>query len=93
MKKKITLMELSLISVMTAAVYVASAFLQIPVPTPIGSTRLHMGNVMCLLSGMLLGSWQGGLAAGLGSMLFDLTSPAYISSAPFTFLFKFLISW
>lgn len=93
MKKKITLMELSLISVMTAAVYVASAFLQIPVPTPIGSTRLHMGNVMCLLSGMLLGSWQGGLAAGLGSMLFDLTSPAYISSAPFTFLFKFLMAW
>lgn len=93
MKKKMTLKELSLISVMTASVYVASAFLQIPVPTPIGSTRLHMGNVICLLSGMLLGAWQGGLAAGIGSMLFDLTNPAYISSAPFTFLFKFLMAW
>lgn len=93
MKRKITLKELSLISVMTASVYVASAFLQIPIPTPIGSTRLHMGNVICLLSGMLLGAWQGGLAAGIGSMLFDLTSPAYIASAPFTFLFKFLMAW
>lgn len=93
MKKKITLKELSLISVMAASVYVASAFLQIPIPTPIGSTRLHMGNVICLLSGMFLGAWQGGLAAGIGSMLFDLTNPAYISSAPFTFLFKFLMAW
>ncbi len=43
-----------------------------------------MGNVMCLLSGMLLGPLYGGIAAGVGSMLFDLTNPTYISSAPFT---------
>ncbi len=78
---------------MEAAVYAASAFLQIPIPTAIGSTRLHMGNVMCLLSGMLLGATLGGLAAGIGSMFFDLTNPAYITSAPFTFAFKFLMAW
>ena len=26
-------------------------------------------------------------------MFFDLTNPAYITSAPFTFVFKFLMAW
>lgn len=93
MKKKITLKQMTLTGLMAAAVYVASAFLQVPIPTAIDSTRLHMGNVMCLLAGLLLGPWQGGLAAGVGSLFFDLTDPAYIASAPFTFLFKFLMAW
>lgn len=91
--KKITIKEIARIGIMAAAVYVASAFLQIPIPTAIDNTRLHMGNVMCLLSGMLLGPLQGGLAAGIGSMFFDLTNPAYITSAPFTFVFKFVMAW
>lgn len=91
--KKIKVKEIALISVMAAAVYVASAFLQLPIPTAIGSTRLHMGNVMCLLSGLLLGPVSGGLSAGIGSMFFDLTNPAYITSAPFSFAFKFIMAW
>lgn len=91
--KKITIKEIARIGIMAAAVYVASAFLQVPIPTAIDNTRLHMGNVMCLLAGILLGPWQGGLAAGIGSMFFDLTNPAYITSAPFTFLFKFIMAW
>lgn len=91
--KKITVKEITRIGIMAAAVYAASAFLQIPIPTAIGSTRLHMGNVTCLLAGMLLGAAPGGLAAGIGSMFFDLTNPAYIASAPFTFAFKFMMAW
>ncbi len=91
--KKLTIKEVTRIGIMTAAVYVASAFLQISIPTAIDNTRLHMGNVMCLLAGFLLGPLQGGLAAGMGSMLFDLTNPAYIISAPFTFAFKFAMAW
>ena len=93
MKKKITVQEITLIGLMAAMVYVASAFLQIPIPTVIGNTRIHMGNVMCLLSGLILGPVWGGLSAGIGSMFFDLTNPAYITSAPFTFAFKFLMAW
>lgn len=91
--KKMTTRDITYIGIMAAAVYAASAFIQIPIPTVIGSTRLHMGNVMCLLAGMLLGPYGGGLAAGIGSMLFDLTNPAYITSAPFTFAFKFAMAW
>ena len=93
MKKKITIQEITLIGLMAAMVYVASAFLQIPIPTAIGNTRIHMGNVMCLLSGLILGPVWGGMAAGIGSAFFDLTNPAYITSAPFTFVFKFLMAW
>ena len=78
---------------MAAAVYAASALLQIPIPTVLGTTRLHLGNAVCLLSGMLLGPVYGGMAAGIGSMLFDLTDPAYTASAPFTFAFKFAMAW
>ena len=91
--KKLTIKQISFVGIMAALVYVTSAYLQINIPTAIGSTRLHMGNVMCLLSGLLLGPLQGGLAAGIGSMFFDLTNPAYIASAPFTFAFKFLMAW
>lgn len=93
MKNKITIRDITLIGLMAAMVYVTSAFLQIPIPTAIGNTRLHMGNVLCQLSGLLLGPVSGGLAAGIGSAFFDLTNPAYITSAPLTFLFKFLMAW
>lgn len=91
--KKLSIRQVAFVGIMAALVYVTSAYLQINIPTAIGSTRLHMGNVMCLLSGLLLGPLQGGLAAGIGSMFFDLTNPMYIASAPFTFAFKFLMAW
>ncbi len=91
--KKLSIRQVAFVGIMAALVYVTSAYLQINIPTAIGSTRLHMGNVMCLLSGLLLGPFQGGLAAGIGSMFFDLTNPLYIASAPFTFAFKFLMAW
>ncbi len=91
--KKFTVRQMALVGIMAAMVYVTSAYIQIPIPTAIGNTRLHVGNVMCLLSGLLLGPLYGGLAAGIGSMFFDLLNPAYITSAPFTFAFKFFMAW
>ena len=91
--KKLSIRQVAFVGIMAALVYVTSAYLQINIPTAIGSTRLHMGNVMCLLSGLLLGPFQGGLAAGIGSMFFDLTNPLYIAAAPFTFAFKFFMAW
>ena len=38
MEKKITLKQIAMVGVMAAAVYVASAFLQIPIPTAIDNT-------------------------------------------------------
>ena len=87
-KNKITVKDITLVGLMAAMVFVAS-WLSIPIPTAIGNTRIHLGNVLCLLSGFLIGPAGGGLSAGIGSALYDLTNPAYVTSAPFTFLFKF----
>ncbi len=90
--KRITIYEIAAIGLMAALVFVSS-HMSIPIPTAIDNTRIHLGNVFCLLSGLLLGGWRGGLAAGIGSMFFDLFNPLYISSAPFTLVFKFIMGF
>ena len=72
-----------------AALTVAGSALRITLPVDIaGTTSFHLGNIMCALSGILLGPWLGGLAAGLGSALYDMMNPLYISEAWITFLMK-----
>lgn len=83
--------KLVFVGVMAAMIYVATMFLRIEIPTPTGPTNLKTGNILCLLAGMLFGGVLGGLSAGIGSMLFDLSNPAYVSSAPFTLVFFFLM--
>ena len=41
-----------------------------------GRTSFTLANIMCCLSGLLLGP-VGGFASGLGSAIYDLTNPAY----------------
>lgn len=76
-----------------AALCFVTIYIKIDVPTPMGKTMMHLGNAFCLLSGMLLGGVRGGLAAGIGTMFYDLLDPAFVSSAPFTFLFKFIMAF
>ncbi len=77
------------VAIMAAIIFVATYFIRIEIPTPTGPTNIKMGNILCLVAGMLFGGIYGGLAAGIGSVFFDLLNPAYISSAPFTLVFFF----
>ena len=87
-KNSITTKKIVLTALMAALTVVGSA-LRIQLPVSIGSTTsFHLGNIFCALSGLLLGPWLGGLAAGLGSAIYDMTSPIYISEAWLTFLMK-----
>lgn len=88
--RKLTMYDVIGVGFMSALVFVASQ-ISIPIPTILGITRIHLGNAFCLLSGFLLGGLRGGLAAGIGSMLFDLVNPAYVSDAPITFFNKFMM--
>lgn len=77
------------LTALLAALTVAGSSLRITLPLDIaGTTSFHLGNIMCALSGILLGPWLGGLAAGLGSAIYDMLNPLYISEAWITFLFK-----
>ena len=86
--KKITTKKLVFAALM-AALTVAGSALRIKVPLDIsGFSAFHLGNIMCALSGILLGPWLGGAAAGLGSAIYDMFDPVYISECWLTFLMK-----
>ncbi|MDE6836856.1 MAG: ECF transporter S component [Acutalibacter sp.] len=92
LKGKKNIYGVVLVGVFGALVFVSN-YISVPIPVAIGDvSRIHFGNIFCLLSGFVLGPVGGGLAAGIGSALYDVTNPAYIASAPFTFLFKFLLA-
>lgn len=90
--KKMTIKQIAFIGLMGAMVCVLSKFPEVRISTPLGDTRLHLGNAMCLLSGMILGPLAGGLSAGIGSALYDVISGWY-TSIPTTFLFKFVMGF
>lgn len=90
---KLTTRKLAFTGLFISLVFVFSAVFQIPYTTPFGNTRFHLGNVFCLLAGLILGPVYGGIAAGLGSMFFDFTNPIYFSGAPITFINKFAMGF
>ena len=72
-----------------AALVVAGSAIRIKLPISIGgTTAFHLGNIMCALSGILLGPWLGGAAAGIGSAIYDLFDPVYAAECWITFLMK-----
>lgn len=95
MKKEsfFTVRNITLVGVLAACVFVLTKFVSIPIPTPLGKTALSLGNAMCVLSAVLFGPVVGGLSAGLGNALVDLTDPAWASEFYITFINKFLMAF
>ena len=89
MKSKFTTKRIVFTALMAALVCVASN-IRVVIPVAIGdTTAFHLGNIFCALSGILLGPWLGGAAAGFGSLIYDVIFyPAYISECWITFLTK-----
>lgn len=88
MNKQLTTRKIVLTALL-AALTVAGSALRIKVPSIVGTSAFHLGNIMCALSGILLGPWLGGLAAGLGSAIYDiLLDPMYFSECWITLLTK-----
>ena len=83
MAKKTEAANLAFMGMMIALVFVSN---YISIPT--GYSRLHAANAVCLLAGMLFGGVRGGIIAGLGSAIFDLTFPAYAPEFWITFINK-----
>ena len=68
------------IGVMTAIVFVIT-YLRIP----FFGSKLSLGNVFCLLSGLMFGPIAGGLPAGLGSFIYDMVGGYDFIQALITF--------
>ena len=75
------------IGVLAAAVYVIPLF-----RLPLLGSKVHFANAMCILAGLLLGPVPGGIAAGLGSALYDLMA-GYGAETIITFVSKFAMGW
>ena len=88
MNQKISTKRIAMAGLLAALTAVGSA-MRITVPADlVGTSSIHLGNIFCALSGLLLGPGMGGLAAGLGSAIYDMTNPLYIGEAWLTFLMK-----
>ena len=88
MNQKLSTKRIAMAGLLAALTAVGSG-LRIVIPVSIGgNSAFHLGNIFCALSGILLGPGLGGLAAGLGSAIYDMTNPIYISECWLTFLMK-----
>lgn len=89
MKEKTKSYRIAAVGVLSAMVFAAN-FISIPIGD---ISRIHFGNVFCVLSGLLLGPLSGGLCAGFGGFFYDFFNPIYAAEAPVTFCMKFVIGF
>lgn len=74
---------------MMAALVIVGSWVRFIVPMGGTDTTLHLGNIMCVLSGIVLGPVGGGLASAIGSAIYDIMFfPAYAAESWITFLTK-----
>ena len=74
--------------------YVAFTYGKITIPVTAGtSTAIHIANAIVVLSAWFLGPIYGGLSGAVGLSIADILDPRYITSAPKTFLLKFMIGF
>lgn len=92
-KKLFSVHNVALIGVLAAMVFALTKFVSIPIPSPLGKTALSVGNAMCVLAALLFGPGVGGLAAGIGNALVDLSDPAWAPEFWITFINKFALAW
>lgn len=92
-EKFFTVRNITLVGVLAACVFVLTKFVSIPIPSPLGKTALSLGNAMCVLASTLFGPLIGGLSAGLGNALVDLSDPAWAPEFYITFINKFLMAY
>lgn len=92
-KKYFSVRNIALVGILAAIIFVLTKFISIPIPSPLGKTALSVGNAMCILSALLFGPLTGGLAAGIGNALVDLSDPAWAPEFWITFINKFLMAF
>lgn len=86
-KSKFTTKDLVETALLTALVFISTAFINIKLPTLSSGGLVHLGNVMLFVSAILFGKKKGAIAGAVGMALFDLSS-GWALWAPFTFIIR-----
>ena len=76
-----------------ALAFACFSYLRLEVPMGLGLTgKIYVGHAFILLAAILLGPKYGALSGAIGLTLADVLA-GYTTSAPPTFLAKFLLGW
>ena len=87
-KNDLSLRRIVFIAVMAAIICVVTFF-----RVPLLGSKVHFANALCLLGGLMFGPVGGGLAAGLGSALYDGLFGGYdLIQCLITFVSKFAMA-
>lgn len=87
-KQRMNAYSIAFIGVMAAIIYVVTLF-----RFPFLGSKVHFANAMCLLSGMFFGPLYGGLAAGIGSAIYDAFAGYDLANVLITGVSKFAMAY
>ncbi len=82
-----------LIKIIYAAIFIALCFGGTFISIPLGTSKIHLGNLFCVLAGLLCGPLIGGLAGSLGMGFCDLALGYGWNTYLRTFIVKFLFGF
>lgn len=79
------------------ALFTALTFAGTCVSIPLGASKVHLGNFVCLLAGVLCGPWVGAIAGSVGmgvnDIFFGYPPTTYIRTFILKFLMGFIVGW
>jgi energy-coupling factor transport system substrate-specific component len=85
--------KLTMAGLFAALSFACFSYLRIEIPMGLGLTgKIYVGHAFILLSGLLLGAKYGALSGAVGLTLADVLA-GYTTSAPPTFMAKFILGW
>lgn len=85
--------KLTLAGMFAALAFVCFSYLRLEIPMGGGMTgKIYIGHAFIILSALLLGTKYGALTGAIGLTLADILA-GYTTSAPPTFIAKFLLGW
>jgi len=74
-------------ALLTALVFVATAFINIRLPIAASGGLVHLGTAMLVIASVVFGKEKGAIAGAVGMAIFDLSS-GWALWAPFTFVIR-----
>ncbi|MEG1727585.1 MAG: ECF transporter S component [Acidaminococcaceae bacterium] len=87
------LRKLTLAAMFAAMACICFAYLRIEIPMGGGMTgKIYIGHSFIILSALLLGTKYGALTGAIGLTIADILA-GYVTSAPPTFVSKFILGW
>lgn len=91
-RSKFSTKDLVETALLTALVFVATAFINIRLPILSSGGLVHLGNVILFAAAILFGKKKGAIAGAVGMAIFDLSS-GWALWAPFTFIVRGIMGY